>query len=54
MKKTPERFIPELDGAGKVACPIDHKTLTKINVKSKNFAFEYALKAALKKKNSTV
>ncbi len=50
MAKKPDTFVPELDGKGRVVCPVDFKTLKRIKAKPKNTELGDKLRAALGKK----
>ena len=48
--KSTDHFVPELDGAGRVFCPVDQKALKRINTNPSSGVLAQALKAALEKK----
>ena len=52
MDKKQKTFVPELDGKGRVMCPVDANTLRQINKKTKNTSFSDALKLAMSKKRA--
>ena len=49
MAKKPETFAPELDGKGRILCPVDSKMMTRINKRYRNSVLSDALKEALAK-----
>ena len=54
MAKKQDTFVPELDGKGRVMCPVDAKILRQINTNTRNTAFADALKLALSKSGPDV
>lgn len=50
MAKKPDTFVPEMDGKGRVICPVDAKTLKRINRKPKNTDLADKLRASLWKR----
>jgi hypothetical protein len=52
MANKTDTFVPEIDGKGRVVCPVDAKTLKRINSKPKNTPLADALKAALAKQSA--
>jgi hypothetical protein len=50
MAKKPDTFVPELDGKGRVICPVDAKTLKRINARPKNTKLADKLREALRKR----
>lgn len=46
----PDAFAPELDGKGRVMCPVDAKTLKRINTRTRNTALADKLRDALRKR----
>ena len=47
MAKNLDTFVPELDGKGRVICPVDAKTLKRINPRQKNNELADKLREAL-------
>jgi hypothetical protein len=50
MPKTPFIFVPELDGKGRVICPVDAKVLKRINARPKNTELADKLREASRKR----